>query len=190
MKIFLLDANKKMIEAWQEYFNTAKDVEMVHCYFNEFMETHPEIDAVVSPANSFGLMDGGYDAAITEYFGKELMKRVQETIVEKWRGEQPVGISLTVPIDEKRVLIHTPSMRTPEEIKDPRIIYQCMRTTLIEALNHGAENILIPAFGGRTGKVPYKTIAKMMFLAYEQVQNPPAELNWRYALGVARGLED
>jgi len=49
MKIFLLDANKKMIEAWQEYFNTAKDVEMVHCYFNEFMETHPEIDAVVSP---------------------------------------------------------------------------------------------------------------------------------------------
>lgn len=189
MKIFLLDANKKMIEAWQEHFNDAKDVEIVHCYFNEFMEMHPEIDAVVSPANSFGLMDGGYDLAITEYFGKELMKMVQETIIEKWHGEQPVGTSLSVMINDRQILIHTPTMRTPEVIVDRRIIYQCMRVTLIEALNQGVGSIVIPAFGGRTGKVPYEVIAKMMFLAYKQLSSKTDEISWKYALEISHKLE-
>lgn len=37
------------------------------------MKTHEgRIDAVVSPANAYGLMDGGYDKALTDYFGNDL----------------------------------------------------------------------------------------------------------------------
>ena len=46
------------------------------------------------------------------------------------------GIYGSIMIETKKdnqFLIHTPTMRTPEEIVDPRIIYQCMRTTLIVA---------------------------------------------------------
>lgn len=202
MKIYLLDINKNMTDAWEKYFHPLKNIEIVNEDFAAFMDKHPNIEAVVSPANSFGLMDGGYDKAITDYFGEELMKDVQRTIMLKWYGEQPVGTSITVPIrgrivpDKKHglmakkyaVLIHTPSMRTPERIIDSRIIYQCMRTTLIEAMKQEVDSIVIPAFGGLTGKVPCDVIAKMMFLAYKQIHNQPSELNWGYAWHIAKEL--
>ena len=197
MKIYLLDINKEMTDAWQKYFDLP-NVEIVNEDFAVFIDNHPNIEAIVSPANSFGLMDGGYDKAIINYFGDELMKDVQKSIMFNWHGEQPVGTSMSVPIFNRTIdtifgfkiaiLIHTPTMRTPEEIKDYRIIYQCMRTTLIEALRKEVDSIVIPAFGGATGKVPCDEIAKMMFLAYKQIYNPPNKLNWGYALHIANEL--
>ena len=88
------------------------------------------------------------------------------------------------------ILIHTPTMRTPEIIKDPRIIYQCMRTTLMEAIKYQAKNIVIPAFGGLTGQVPYNVIAKMMKLGYEQIFNEPEKLDWKYAMEIAKRVNE
>ena len=53
----------------------------VTCVVGRF-EDLPEYDCFVSAANSFGMMDGGVDAAITRYFGTELMARVQARIRE------------------------------------------------------------------------------------------------------------
>lgn len=204
MQVYLLDIDKGMTDAWAKYFGST-DVTIVNEDFKTFMDEHPTIDAVVSPANSFGLMDGGYDRAITEYFGTKLMRDVQNTIMQYWYGEQPVGTSISVAItsriyeksvgtDEKiqcnPILIHTPSMRTPEKIIDSRVVYQCMRTALIEAFRQGVESVVIPAFGGLTGGVRHDIIAKMMFLAYKQVHNQPVELNWGYALHIAKELKE
>ena len=81
MKIYLLDINLNVTLEWEKYFSSVEDVEIVNSDFASFMDTHPEIEAIVSPANSFGLMDGGYDKAITDYFGKGLMKNVQQSIL-------------------------------------------------------------------------------------------------------------
>lgn len=195
MKITLLDINKNMTDAWSKYFENIENVEIVHNYFSNFMDEHQDVDAIVSPANSFGLMDGGYDKAITDYFGKELMKEVQKDILLRWYGEQPVGTSMSIPIKNKIIngryalLIHTPSMRTPEVIKDSRIIYQCMRTTLIEAIRQNVHHVVIPAFGGATGRVSYDEIAKKMYFAYKQIFNTPSDLNWGYALYIAKSLK-
>lgn len=203
MKIYLLDINKEMTDAWSRYFETT-GVEIVNEDFASFMSKHPNIEAIVSPANSFGLMDGGYDKAITDYFGPLVMETVQTAILNDWYGEQPVGTSLSVPIlnhfyikrieeedkvlEQNPILIHTPTMRTPEPITDQRIIYQCMRTTLIEAINQRVESIVIPAFGGCTGKVSPEVIAKMMFLAHEQICNQPNKLSWGYAYYITKSL--
>lgn len=203
MKITLLDINKNMTDAWLKYFEN-ENVSIINSSFEDFMNDNQDVDAIVSPANSFGLMDGGYDKAIIDYFGEELMNDVKNMILQDWYGEQPVGTSITVPIvnkfiykqiaDEKvipchPILIHTPTMRTPETIVDSRIIYQCMRTTLIEAIKQNVEHIVIPAFGGLTGRVPCEEIARMMYLAYKQVFNQPSELNWGYALYIAKSLK-
>jgi len=45
------------------YFDRAPEAETVQDGFRHFMETHA-VQCVVSPANAFGLMDGGYDSAI------------------------------------------------------------------------------------------------------------------------------
>ncbi len=196
MKIYLLDRNLEMFLEWEAQFADCPEVDVVMDDFSHFMKGH-KIQCVVSPANSYGFMNGGYDKAITDYFGMELMDAVQQYIVENFYGEQPVATSFIIDIPENgrnrarsssisenggttgsdggaisqssQKLIHTPTMRTPSKIREPEIIYQCMRTTLMTAIKNNIESIVIPAFGGATGKVPYKTIAKLMKLGYRQI---------------------
>ena len=60
-------------------------------------------------------------------------------------------------------------MRLPSPIKDETIVYQCMRSTLISAIKGRIQTIVIPAFGGATGRVKPNVIAKYMKAGYEQI---------------------
>ena len=187
MKIYLLDRKPEQVKFWKLYFADVRGVSTVCADFADFMESHPDIDCVVSPANSHGLMDGGYDAAITDYFGTELIPAVQAYIREHYACEQPVGTSfiISIPGTSKR-LIHTPTMRVPSIIREPLVVYQCMRTTLLCARENDVKSILIPAFGGSCGRVPPLKLALLMRAAYDQLANPPSAMDWEYA---SRGLE-
>lgn len=181
MKIYLLDINPVMIHAWSYYFKDEKDVEIVCDFLDNFLNNHPDIECIVSPANAYGLMDGGYDAAISSYFGKEVGEEVRKVLQRDYYGEQVVGTSIIVDIPKtNKKLIHTPTMLYPSRIKDPLIIYYCMRSTLMCAIKNKIKSIVIPAFGGATGKMDMVIIAKMMKEAYVQIKNPPKEVNWEY----------
>lgn len=185
MKIYLLDINPTMTASWNNLFWEYKNVEVTTQYFHDFMQSH-DVDCVVSPANSFGLMDGGYDLAITKWFGDQLQQRVQKHIIKDYYGEQPVGSSFiipTTPLDSKQFLIHTPSMRTPGRIIDVQVIYWCMRSSLIMAMDNDIKSIVIPAFGGLTGRISPEIVASMMHKAYMQLLNPPEKLNWNHVQG-------
>lgn len=188
IKIYLLDKEIGMVDAWNKYFDHFGNVVIVHQMFDEFMKTY-KVEGIVSPSNSFGLMDGGYDLAISNWFGPELQKYVQEKILATYCGEQPVGTSFTCMAEyrhaiggghECKMLIHTPTMRYPQRIKDHKIVYNCMRSCLLEAMHNDMESVVIPAFGGACGDVPYNTIAYMMCRAYLQLLSPPSRLDWDY----------
>ena len=181
MKIFLLSDAAIMEDCWNAYFSNEPDV-CVICDTLERFLMNIKVDCVVSPANSYGLMDGGFDLAISEYFGWDLQKRVQEYILKNFRGEQPVATSFIIDTGKDGIrLIHTPTMRIPFPVKDPMIVYQCMRTTLMTALEHNIESIVIPAFCGEYGDVSPKVIGKLMYEAYKQIMNPPDQIDWDYA---------
>lgn len=111
----------------------------------------------------------------------QLQNRIQQYILDNFYGEQPVGTSFIIKANDKgQSLIHTPSMRVPQKIKDESVIYQCMRSTLICAKQNNVKSIVIPLFGGGCGKVAPSIIAKMMNLAYVQINNPPQKLDWKY----------
>ena len=168
MEIILLDNKKEMCQAWRKYFSEFSDVKII-CEFLEFANLD-DVDCYVSPANSYGLMDGGYDKALTMLFGVELQRRVQDYIISNLYGEQQVGSSIIVDIPgEKKKLIHTPTMRVPARIKDSEVVYTSMRSTLICALKNNVKKIVIPAFGGATGGLAPDVVAKEMFKAYIQV---------------------
>ena len=168
MQIILLDNKKEMCQAWRKYFSEFSDVKII-CEFLEFANLD-NVDCYVSPANSYGLMDGGYDRALTMLFGVELQRRVQDYIINNLYGEQQVGSSIIVDIPgEEKKLIHTPTMRVPAIIKDPEVVYTSMRSTLLCALKNNVKKIVIPAFGGATGRLLPDVIAKEMFKAYIQV---------------------
>ena len=180
MKIYFLDKSKAKMSFMKKYFQD-EYVEFVCDDLQAFLEKTP-VECVVSPANAFGLMDGGYDFFIIRYFGEQLQTRVQEYIIKNYGGEQPLGTSFLIKANEKgQSLIHTPTMQTPRAIKDPFIVYQCMRSTLLCAKKHKVKSIVIPLFGCGTGKVHPQIIAEMMSKAYDQVNNPPKQLNWDYA---------
>ena len=146
------------------------------------MRTH-EVECVVSPANAFGLMDGGYDGAISQWFGNQLQKRVQQYIIDNYFGEQPVGTSFIIDAGRNgQKLIHTPTMRVPSKIIDPAVVYQSMRTTLMVAIKNGVSSIVIPVFGGAKGGVDIELAAKLMWLGYDRIMNPNKKINWDIAL--------
>jgi O-acetyl-ADP-ribose deacetylase (regulator of RNase III) len=75
-----------------------------------------KVDAVVSPANSFGWMRGGIDAVYARAF-PEVEQHVRSAVLAYHGGELPVGEALLVPTGEPSPgwLISAPTMREPGE---------------------------------------------------------------------------
>jgi len=76
MKIYIINRGEVPLRYAKLYFHGESNVKCVAAEFDEFLRSNP-VQCIVSPANAFGLMDGGYDLAITHYFGDQLQKRVQ-----------------------------------------------------------------------------------------------------------------
>ncbi len=184
-KLVLIDPYAPLCSAWREQFDELPGVEVVHGYFEELSA----YDCMVSPANSFGLMDGGVDAAITRFFGVALMRRVQQRILAEFLGEQPVGTSLIVETGHSRhpFLAHTPTMRVPMPISRTDNVYSAMWAMLLTVRKHNLqsdrtiETIACPGLGTGVGQVPPEEAARQMALAYRHYLNPPQTIGWQFA---------
>ena len=139
---------------------------------NYYFNNQTNIDTLVSPGNSFGLMTGNYDAALSDILGWDFQDKVQQYIKDNFYGEQVVGSSFFIKTDiEGLSLIHTPTMRYPSKIVDVSLIYHCMRSTLICALKNDCKRIVVPAFGCQCGQVNPIDCAELMRRAYLQILN-------------------
>lgn len=151
-KLILSAISEDLFEAFKKHFAKFPQVEIV---FKPFEQT--EFDCVVSAANSFGLMDGGVDQCITDYFGIQMMKRVQAQIISEYYGEQPVGTSMIVrgnadfkfstdtvegsksQLLKNKYVAHTPTMRIPMDINQTSYVYSAMKAMLIAVEKHNFE---------------------------------------------------
>ncbi|PRP89741.1 putative phosphatase, C-terminal domain of histone macro H2A1 like protein [Planoprotostelium fungivorum] len=196
-ELILVDLTQQLCEEWQKSFADLPHVTIV----NNFFEQIPEFDCMVSAANSFGLMDGGIDAAITEFFGKQLPDRVQARIISEYGGVQPVGTSFIIEtLGEKGerhpFLAHTPTMRVPKDISTTDNTYTAMFATLLAVQNHNRtsekkiKKLACPGLGTLSGRVPLSVGAKLMALAYEHFLHPPTQLDWRHAKALDRRVMD
>jgi O-acetyl-ADP-ribose deacetylase (regulator of RNase III) len=190
----LVAVNPGICAALEEAFRPAAPDSTVHCA--RFEEIVDDYDVMVAAANSFGLMDGGIDAAVTAYFGGALMNEVQRRISRDFQGEQPVGTCIIVPIESERPtrwLAHTPTMQVPLDISGTTNVYFAMKALLREVAAHedelrralGGEDprVLCPALGTGTGRVPPEEAARQMALAFRNhVDAPTGDLSWDFAL--------
>lgn len=181
IELVLVAPDRSLFQAFQNSFSQLPDVEVVNDYF----EWLTEFDCLVSPANSFGMMDGGIDAAITRYFGLPLETKVKQKIVEDYLGEQPVGTSLIVETGHPKhpYLAHTPTMRVPMVIQGTDIPYVAMWAMLLAIRQHNQSSnrqirrIACPGLGTGIGRVPHGEAARQMAVAYEHFLYPPKSLN-------------
>lgn len=72
MKIYLIDSNPKVVESWEKVFQN--QVEIYEASIFDY-----QADAIVSPANSFGFMNGGIDFAISKNLGWHIEKKTAKS---------------------------------------------------------------------------------------------------------------
>ncbi len=86
MKIILCAVEASLTEAWRRFCG---DLEVVTIHQGSIFDL--SCDAVVSPANSFGFMNGGIDLLYSQYFGWHVQERLQQAIKTRHYGELLVG---------------------------------------------------------------------------------------------------
>lgn len=202
MKLILCDINEGLCDEWRIAFENFPEVEIRCGTFEDI-----DFDCIVSPANSFGLMDGGIDAAITTYFGEDMVNRVQQRIIDRYAGEQPIGTSEIVwgSIGEEidgvfvgndiKYVAHTPTMIIPQNISDTDNVYLAMKAMLLAVERHNhlvnlgqkfgsvIKIVVCSGLGSGAGRVPYKKVATDMAKAYQVYKVRPKKISWGFATG-------
>jgi O-acetyl-ADP-ribose deacetylase (regulator of RNase III) len=171
MKFHLRDINKSLCDSWAEWF---KGVEDVYVSCGDIFKGVPPHDAIVSPANSAGFMDGGIDFIYSEHFGWDLEKRLRKKLNEEYDGECPVGQAVIIPTNNEKIpwLISAPTMRVPAIISDTVNAYLAFRAVIREVKAHNEKSehkiqtVLCPGLGTAIGRMPSDRCAKQMFFAY------------------------
>jgi O-acetyl-ADP-ribose deacetylase (regulator of RNase III) len=185
LHLILVDPKPALCRAFQKAFAGLPNVEVIQGYF----ERLPAFDCMVSAANSFGLMDGGVDGAITNFFGDQLMDRVQQRILDDYLGEQPIGTSLIIETQHQKhpYIAHTPTMRVPTSIAETENAYVAMWAMLLAVRRHNRTSappihqIACPGLGTATGRMLFDEAARQMALAYSNFLNPPSNITWEFA---------
>ena len=174
--IYLRDADAALVNAWHAAF---KNVGTVKAEQGDFFAG--SADAMVSPANSFGIMDGGLDLAIRHELGSKTETRVQECIVRDYYGELPVGNAAVVATDHSvwPYLIVAPTMRVPMDVRHTLNAYLAFRAVLIAVHRHNTDKpedairtLICPGLATGVGRISPARCALQMKLAFEQFERP------------------
>ncbi len=176
MKIILASPEASLLQAWKKYCSRFPEIS-----FHEGSVFDVECDALVSPANSFGFMDGGIDAQYTEYFGGQVQERLRLSILQKHHGELLVGNAEFVATDHPThpILIAAPTMRVPMALGVNSINPYLATRAVILAIKHRSTasddtvtsnitSVCFPGMGTGVGRIPHELCARQMACAFDQ----------------------
>ena len=183
LHLWLVHPEAEMCEAFSHAFDGLPDVRVVR---GRFEDLGPH-DCFVTAGNAFGLMTAGIDAAVVSFFGTDLMRRVQDRILDEFLGEQPVGAAFIIETGRPGYpfVAHAPTMRVPGSISGTDKVYVATWAALLAVYRHNAsapatkiQTVAFPAMGTGFGVVPFKEAARQMAAAYRRYLQPPHRLNW------------
>jgi O-acetyl-ADP-ribose deacetylase (regulator of RNase III) len=170
LKVVLVDINRAVTASWEAAFADVPEVEIVRGSI-----ARRPTDAWVTPTNARGSMDGGVDAVINRHFGGRIQGLVQAEIAHKHGGLLPVGSATCVPTGglHPRFLISTPTMvQSSEDVSDTlNVALACAAAFQAVHMQNQIEpgsitSVALPGLGARTGRVPPRVCANLMWTAY------------------------
>jgi O-acetyl-ADP-ribose deacetylase (regulator of RNase III) len=190
LQIYLRALNFRSLEAWRQAFRGAPQISISQGDIFGL-----SADAVISPANSFGYMDGGIDLIYSQFFGWDVEERLRNIIIDKYDGEIPVGQAEIVATNHEKVpfLISAPTMRVPMNVAQTAHAYLAFRAALrvVRDWNLTAvdgedakknpnqrqriNSILCPGLCTGEGRMPYDRSARQMRAAYDNIVNQQIE---------------
>lgn len=187
LEIRFVDFSLKVVQALHREVGAIPGVEVVH----DDIFAEP-VDALVSPANSYGFLDGGIDQAYTDRFGPELQVRLQEKIARDHGGELLVGVADIVPTGDDSFpwLIVAPTMRVPRLLEPDSIApYQAVRAVLRlvatgrfpdgRRVADEVHSLALPGLGTGVGGFSESISARQSRAAIEEARSPlPFPRDW------------
>ncbi len=177
MDIILADTYPPMCDAWDEI---AEDLDHVTVHRGSILAL--DCEAIVSPANSFGFMDGGIDAAYTGFFGLQLQEKLRRLIRSDCpNGELLVGEALAVSTGDPQIrwVIAAPTMRIPEALPANTVNpFLAARAALLVADDLDIKTLAIPGLGTLTGQVTPQNCARQVREAIEWSKDQPFLESW------------
>lgn len=178
MKIILSAVEKELYNAWKTFCGDLPNVEIYHGSILDL-----SVDAIVSPANSYGFMDGGIDLLYSHRLGWQVQERLQKIIKEKHHGELLVGQAEIVETDVQQIpfVIAAPTMRVPMILKDSVNPYLAVRAVFLlikngtffggsyknESINKFVQSVAFPGLATGVGRIGFNTCARQMQKAIE-----------------------
>jgi O-acetyl-ADP-ribose deacetylase (regulator of RNase III) len=180
MDIVLTATEERLAQAWEQFCGAVPGVRI---HRGSILDV--PCDAVVSPANSFGFMDGGIDALYLDHFGPEIQMRLRRVIFTHHHGELLVGHAAMVETGDAHIpyLIAAPTMRVPMVLHDSVNPYLAARAALLLVL-HGTfptgewqgqrisehvRTVAFPGLGTGVGRMGAATCAHQVRTAIEDV---------------------
>ena len=176
MKLILVSIDIEMHKAWEAAFASVPNVEF---HLGSILEV--EADWYVSPANSFGFMDGGIDQVYLDEWGPMIQGRVQHGIKVFHSGELPVGqvmMAALPPSANAKYLAVAPTMRVPMRLPEDTINPYLAARAVFSCRNGENVTIAMPGLGTGVGHVSPGRCAAQVKAAYESVFWPDRPENW------------
>lgn len=175
-RLYLIDSKPELCDKWRQVFSSYPEVEVLSGdYFQQ------SADAIVSPANSFGIMDGGLDLTIRNELGFQVETDIQEVILNKYHGEMPIGSAEIIKTNHDRwsYMIAAPTMRIPENVAFTLNAYIAFRAILI-AINSFNESkpkrpiksLVCSGLGTGIGSMEAVKCAAQMRATYKLMKEP------------------
>ena len=180
MKLILSATEESLANAWEKFCG---DLDFVEVQRGSILDAN--CDAVVSPANSFGFMDGGIDGVYMDYFGAEIQMTVRRQILEHHAGELIVGNADVVETGNEKIpfLIVAPTMRVPMALNETVNPYLAARAVFLlikdgvflsgrfrsQRVGDHIKRLAMPGLATGVGKVGYNTCAHQVRTAIDDV---------------------
>jgi len=178
MKLILTALDESLARTLQQFCG---DLEEVEIRVGSILEV--DCDAVVSPANSFGFMDGGIDSVYLHHFGRDLQLQLQRLISDRYHGELLVGTADVLPTGDSTIpyMIVAPTMRVPMVLTESMNTYLATRAAILfvrnEKFRSGADQgrpiaekikrLAFPGMGTGVGQLGPVTCARQMRAAID-----------------------
>jgi O-acetyl-ADP-ribose deacetylase (regulator of RNase III) len=166
MELWLVDRNPDLVRAWEVEFEGIPNVFIHHGDILSIAE-----NTIVSPANSYGIMDGGIDLTYTEYFGTRPQQEIQKKIALRSEGYLPVGSAVLVETGNAKIsfMISAPTILVPQQIDKANVFFAMSAILKIADLNRDkVKKIYCPGLGTGTGRVAPEDAANEMANCYKK----------------------
>ena len=136
--------------------------------------TQLTVDAIVSPSNSLGIMQGGVAGQIREAGGQEIEDEIRQSA--------PIAVGAAVVTGAGQLfcknVIHVPTMEEPGQKVGVENVRRATRAALLAAARNGHETIAFPVIGAGAGGVPFDEAVRAMVDELRAHRQPIPQTVW------------